>query len=355
MSVIHEQGTREPAVELRRGWAWRDVVALHRQRHRRPDGQRRRAAILLGGTTPPALVRAARRLTGEAVPPPFCRVTPTAPTLMEKAIHRASWHVDEAAIHTIVDRRQRRWGEPMSSVMPGSWRWVPADNGSAVSVLAGLVPALVHDPEATVLILPVTQSLGDEEAFRRAVDRAFNVASISRDVVAVGAESTGPIGAHDWLLPFAPRWLVGSKVVPSARFVASPSEASVDHLMRSGGLLHTGVIVARGCAWLDLFEELTPRLLRLFLYGAAMPARESETFAVQAQEGLGALDLSRDLVALTHRLRAVCLPSHAGWLDLRSPTRMATWFVRERHQQQPSYPLCSHRRRLAPDELTSTR
>ncbi len=345
----HDPGAASTPAETRRGWAWRDLITLHRQRHGPPTRPRRRAAILLGGPTDAQLVRASQRLTGEPVPTPFCRVAPGAPTLLEQALHRVEPHLDATTVQVVMDSRQRRWAEPLERRVSGRLRWMPADNGSAVAVVAGVVSALVRDPEATVVVMPINQSVGAEEIFAEALDKAFRAAAVSRDLVLLGAEPHAAIGEHDWLLPFAPRGVLGTEVIASARLLESPPPAAASRLSQVGALVHTGVVVGQGRAFLELFEDLTPRLLRLFLYGAAMPDAEAEAFEAQAQEGLGALDLSRDLLALAHVVRAVPVPAAAGWIDLRSPTRMATWLARERNHRLQSFPLATnYRRRRAP-------
>lgn len=345
----HDAGAASTPVDTRQGWAWRDVIALHRQRHSTPRGPRRRCAILLGGPTDPALVRAAQRLTGEPVPTPFCRLGPGAPTLLELALRRVAAHVDAAATHVVMDGRQRRWAEPHAGRIPGRVRWSQFDNGSAVSVIAALVPALVRDPEATVVVMPVNQSVAVEGSFAITLDRAFRAAAVSRDLVSLGAEPSDAIGEHDWLVPFAPPWLSGAGTIPSTRLVVSPPPETVAQLRHAGALVHTGVVVGQGRAFLELFEDLTPRLLRLFLYGAAMPAPRAETFLAQAQEGLGELDLSRDLLGLAPVLRAAVVPAGAGWIDLRSPTRMAAWLARERNARLlNAAPATTYRRRQVP-------
>lgn len=276
-------------------------------------------------------------------------MAPGAPTLLELALQRVEPHLDSATVHVVMDSRQRRWTEPLAGRLPGRLSWMPADDGNAVAVVAGIVSALVRDPEATVVVMPITQSVGAEDIFSQALDRAFRAAQVSRDLVLLGAESHTAIGDHDWLVPFAPRHLLGAEVIPSARLLESPPPQAVPRLRQAGALVHTGVVVGQGRAFLELFEDLTPRLLRLFLYGAAMPDSEAEAFVTKAQEGLGALDLARDLLALAHVVRAVTVPASAGWIDLQSPARMATWLTRERNHRLLSYPLTTpYRRRQAP-------
>ena len=105
----------------------------------------------------------------------------------------------------------------------------------------------------------------------------------------------------------------------------------------------TCVVVAPGAELLALFERLTPRLLRLFLYGAAMPPAEGSAFLDLAYDGLGSLDLARDILSLALELRMVVLPRQAGWSDLGSEARLLAWLSKRRSGEMMPWPLAGGR------------
>lgn len=327
------------------GWALRDVTRLHHQRaYRDPalggggERQHRRAIVLAAGPGE-RLLRLTERLNGSPLPKQFCSFG-TDETLLQATLRRLGKHVPAGDTQVVIDRRHRARAIAQLGKAPEvDVLAQPNDCGTAVGTLVPLIDILIADPDAVVAIAPADHAILDAAAFDEALTSAFVAAEEHRSIVVMGAEPDGCASDDGWLLPFAPlRPGLRCPVQPVARYVQHDPEATTSLL--NGGAVHsTSLVVAHGAAMLELFEAFTPRLLRLFLYGAAMPPAEGSAFLELAYDGLGSLDLAGDLLTLAHGLRMVVLPRSAGWSDLGSETRLLAWLAKRRSAEMMPWPL----------------
>ena len=339
--VGHSGGVMDGSGE-RTGWALRDVLRLHRERrHRDPalggaTDRDHRWAIVLAAGAGERLLRLVERLTGASLPKQFCAFSDDDETLLQSTLRRLAAHAPPSRIHVVIDRRQR--SRAIAQLRPFHGVDIfgqPGDCGTAVGTLVSLIDILVEDPDAVVVISPSDHVMLDEAGFEDALARAFDVAEERRAIVVIGAEPDGIAGDDGWLLPYAPlRPDLRCAVQPVARYVHPGAADDTTSLVDGGAVHSTGLVVASGAALLELFEALTPRLLRLFLYGAAMPPAEGSAFLDLAYDGLGALDLARDLLTLASDLRMVVMPRRTGWSDLGTETRLLAWLAKRRASQR---------------------
>lgn len=329
------------------GWAWRDVMRLHRQRRgcgsvaEGASDRDHRYGIVLAAGSSERLLRLTERLTGAPLPKQFCVLPGDVETLLQRTLRRLGRQVPASHTRVVIGRRHRTRAIaqlrrfPMVDVFGQ-----PSDCGTAVATLVSLIDILIDDPDAVVAVCPSDHGLLDEAPFDDAMSRAFQVAEERRAIVVLGAESDGTACEDGWLLPFAPlRPDFPGAVQPVARYVHPVGADDRAKLLGRGAVQSTGVVVASGAELLALFERLTPRLLRLFLYGAAMPPAEGSAFLDLAFDGLGSLDLGQDLLASTLGLRMVVLPRQTGWSDLASEARFLAWLSKRRsHEMMPWAP-----------------
>jgi len=337
--------------EATTGWALQDVMRLHRQRRYRdpalggaPERDHRHAIVLAGGPGE-RLLRLTERLTGAPLPKQFCAFE-SDETLLQSTLGRLRNQVSVAQTRVVIDRRQRARaiGQLRRHASVDVFAQ-PCDCGTAVGALVPLIDILVDDPEAVVAIVPADHAVVDDALFDEAMAQAFTVAEEQHAVVVIGAEPDGTAGDDGWLLPFAPPFPSGAgprsrcRVQPVARYVQQGNPEDTSKLLEGGAVHSTSLVIASGAALLELFERFTPRLLRLFLYGAAMPPAEGSAFLDLAYDGLGSLDLAGDLLTLAHGLRMVVLPRRAGWSDLGSEARLLAWLAKRRSAEMMPWPL----------------
>lgn len=333
------------------GWAWRDVTRLHRQRRGSDSmdassarGGQRRAIVLAAGPGE-RLLRLTERLTGAPLPKQYCDLAGDDETLLQSTLRRLGRHVPIDHTRVVIDGRHRSRAIAQLRRFPAADVFgQPSDCGTAVGTLVPLIDILIDDPDAIVVISPSDHGVLDEAVLDDAMTHLFQVAEERRAIVVLGAEPDGMACDDGWLLPFAPmRPGLRGAVQPVARYVHPAGSEDTTGLVGAGAVHSTCVVVAPGAELLALFERLTPRLLRLFLYGAAMPPAEGSAFLDLAYDGLGSLDLARDILSLALELRMVVLPRQAGWSDLGSEARLLAWLSKRRSGEMMPWPLAGGR------------
>ncbi|MCA9623342.1 MAG: hypothetical protein KC731_30185, partial [Myxococcales bacterium] len=248
---------------------------------------------------------------------------------VEQALVALGGFVQEAATTVMVNEADRRLAiRQLARHEEVQLLTQPVDAGSAVATLVPLIDHLVADPAATVVIFPTHQVIAASAALDRALAAAERAAQEHRTVVLLGAESDRLPSEGGWLLAHgAPKPPHRASVYPLARWFPETEAAVVPKLVEAGAVRATGIVVAHGLALLELFEELTPRLLRLFLYGAGLPPAKSEAFAARAYHDLGSLDLVGDLLSMGRGLHLSVLPREVVVNDLRGELRLAAWLA----------------------------
>lgn len=323
------------------GWARADVLRLHRRRC--ADAARGstctsrghvppRTWIVLGHTPWVGHDRLHPRAPGErSLPLSLCPLDDE-PCLVEQLV-RLSERLGASDVDLVVEPE-------VAPQLPASLRHrvdpisAPAHVGTGVGLLVPLVRALVRDPGCTVVIAPHDIGWLVSRGLEHAIARAQARAEATGAIVLLGAEVgalTPWLPAHpgrSWLVPFGPRGRATD--VPIARVVARPRGRGAPPSTAVDALHPTGFVVAPAMRLLDLFEDLTPRLVRLFLFGASMPTDEGDDFMRRALEDLGPLDLLSDLLAFARCLRAIVVPESAGLSDLRGELAAAVWLARRR-------------------------
>ena len=199
----------------------------------------------------------------------------------------------------------------------------PEDRGTAAGVLFGLVPVLVDDPDAIVLITPSDHGVAKPEAFRRGILDA--VAHVQRHdgVVVFGVEPSAAQTDYGWITLDPPSVSTGVQRVVS--FVEKPRVGAARQLLSSGADWNTMVIVARARALVDLCREHLPELTAVFVGAVSFPPLTRDAFLVESYRHIQATDFSRAVLTPAVNLLAYTWPAALGWTDLGTPERLRNW------------------------------
>jgi mannose-1-phosphate guanylyltransferase len=260
--------------------------------------------------------------SGEPVPKQYCSLGP-GPSLVRRAIQRASGVVALDRVVPVVVRHHARWWEKELADLPRENVVVaPLNRGTSPGLLLPLLHVVRRDPAAIVLVLPSDHHVDDEGALREALERAFMAAADDPDrVVLLGVTPTEPDPGYGWILPESSE---RDRVVGIAAFCEKPPLDRAKTLMNAGALWNSFMLVATARALLSLFATAQPELLRRFGL-LAEPGSEpwSPWVLTSLHERVDSQDFSRDVLErCIGRLRLLRVPS-CGWTDMGTPERVA--------------------------------
>jgi mannose-1-phosphate guanylyltransferase len=199
----------------------------------------------------------------------------------------------------------------------------PEDRGTAAGVLFGLVPVLVNDPDALVLITPSDHGVAKPDAFRRGILDAVAHVQQHDGIVLFGVEPSAAQTDYGWITldPLN----VSTGVQPVVSFVEKPPVDAARRLLSSGAVWNTMVIVARAPALVDLCREHLPDVTAVFVEALTLPSLTRDAFLVERYPHLQAADFSRAVLTPAVNLLAYTWPATIGWTDLGTPERLRNW------------------------------
>ena len=279
-----------------------------------------------------------RRLAGitAGVPKQFWR-PPGAPSLLRQTIDRFAPLAPRRRTVVIVNSAHRAHvaASDLHDAIPELVQQ-PMDRGTATGVLRALLPVLVRDADAIVVITPSDHGVVDESAFRAGIQRAAREARTRDAVVLFGAEPDRAHTDYGWI-SLGRRAAQGAlRLVTS--FVEKPSAETATRLFASGAVCNTMVIVARARTLWRLYSERLPSLARTFVGALRLDPAEHETFLAGAYARLTSHDFSRELLTGAEGLSAVVWPAKVGWSDLGTPDRLREW-----HRRRVCHPPAARR------------
>ncbi|MEO8624692.1 MAG: sugar phosphate nucleotidyltransferase [bacterium] len=261
-------------------------------------------------------------LTG-GVPKQFWRPA-GASSLLDETLSRLSPLCPSSRTVIVVDRGHRRYVSARSSYKNrGQVVFQPSDRGTAAGVLLGLLPVLVADPDATILLTPSDHGIEHETIFRRGILEAVGHAQSVGGVVLLGVAPTTPRDDYGWISvgPVARP----DGIRPVEAFVEKPHAAKARWLLMSGAVWNTMVMVAQVKDLVALFRMHLPNMTATFLQAVAMPASVRREYLAALYPTLPALNFSRDVLAPARGLLTYTWPSSMGWSDLGTPERLTEW------------------------------
>jgi mannose-1-phosphate guanylyltransferase len=274
------------------------------------------AVVLAGG--------AGRRLSGVTggVPKQFWRGA-HGPPLLEQTLRRFSPLTTPARTVVVIDAAHQRYLTESELSKTGNVIVQPQDRGTAAGVLLALQPVLDAEPDAIVALTPADHGVLDEAGFRGGLLEAARHVRSHGETVLFGVQPTTAHDDYGWITPGP--WRAGSLLRPVAAFVEKPNRDFAAHLLASGAVWNTMVLVARASALRDMYAELLPGLARTFQTVSRLAPADRSAFLARVYPGLPRVDFSRDVLAHARNLSTYIWPASVGWSDLGTPERLRDW------------------------------
>jgi mannose-1-phosphate guanylyltransferase len=279
-------------------------------------------AMLLAGGEGLRLRALTTRIAGDHRPKQFCPVH-DATTPFEQTQRRAGRCAPAEHTVAVLTRAHERFYVPLVTATPAVRLVVqPEGRGTAPAILYGLLRIATVDPLGVVAVLPSDHYVSDDEAFMRHVDTAFDAVDRRPDVIALlGIEPDEPEIDYGWIEPGEPLGVGGLRRV--RRFWEKPSQAVARHLMATGCLWNSFIIVTRLPALLGLIRRTLPDLYAAFTAIRPTLGTAEERSAVErVYRELPSLNFSEQVLAGNPANLAVLPVAGVDWSDWGRPERV---------------------------------
>ena len=291
--------------------------------HRALDAaESHRWGIVLAGGDGVRLRSLTRLICGDDRPKQFCPLLGEC-TLLEQACQRVERSIHPRQILFALTKAHQNYYLPHLRHRLCHRIVQPCNRGTAPPILYSLLHIAQIDPDAIIAVLPCDHYYSDESAFTRALESAFEIATIrAQSVVLLGAQPNAPEIEYGWIE-------VGGAVCGGLLHVQAfhekPSFPVAEQLLNAGALWNTFVMVGHVRAFLEMAWDTAPGLLEVFQPTIGNAYSDGETRIPDSlYDQVSPSDFSRQVLSpAAERLVAFRLGNMA-WHDLGDPSRVLT-------------------------------
>lgn len=190
----------------------------------------------------------------------------------------------------------------------------PAVRNTAPAVAVAAMDALQHDPDAVLLVMPSDHAMGDDAAFRQAVESGL-AAACDGSLVTFGVRPTRPETGYGYI-----RHGRGAGAVREVEaFVEKPDAATAQQYLDDGTYLwNSGIFLMGARAYLDELARWRPAIHKAAEAAFTRAGRDMDFLRLDAEAFEASPSESIDFAVMENTDRAVVVPLDCGWSDLGS-------------------------------------
>lgn len=275
-------------------------------------------AVVLAGGDGIRLQDLTRKIDGDARPKQFSRIFGDRSLLAHTRDRLRPIFTDDRLMFVVTRDQHKFYNEDLADVDRSRVLEQPANRGTGVAIIAGLLQLLEYEADAVIGIFPSDHFYADNAAFAATVKSAIEVSCEHDDsLVLVGAKPEWPEVEFGWIEPgVSILSRSGTPLFGVSRFCEKPCLSQAHSLMRKGGLWNTFVTVGRAGAFLKL------------LAGTVMPAMSQIAEGVSRGDldsvysKIETIDFSKQVLSVDpHGLLVMPLRT-SGWADLGNQARV---------------------------------
>ena len=201
-----------------------------------------------------------------------------------------------------------------SQIDPGAILIEPEGRNTGPAILAAVIHAARHTPDALLLVAPSDHVIPDSNAFRAAVRAAIPAAQAGR-IVTFGIRPDRAETGYGWMeLAEPPRPETPS---PLHRFVEKPDRASAEAMLARGNFLwNAGIFLFSIQTALQAFRDHAPGLLAPVQAALDLAQADLGFLRLAAEPWSQAEEISIDFAVMEKAGNLDVMPFAAGWSDL---------------------------------------
>lgn len=284
-----------------------------------------RYAVILAGGEGSRLKSLTRAISGDDRPKQFCPIL-GGKSLLDATRDRIRSSIPiENTFFSLTAKHEKFYQTALWDVPENRKVVQPENRGTAPAILYSLMRVSAEDPNAMVAIFPSDHFFTDDERFMAQVDSAFRAAELeSRSVVLLGLEPDKPETSYGWIEP-APSLFGGEPggIARVSRFWEKPTRKAAEHLITSGCLWNSFVMVGRVEAFLEMFRTHLKDSFRMFDISKRMLRTSQEKPLMRAiYSWLPDSNFSSDILEKATEMLMVKRVAEVGWSDLGEPQRV---------------------------------
>lgn len=206
----------------------------------------------------------------------------------------------------------------------------PVARNTAASLGLAATYISKQDPEAVLISLPSDHVVKDEEAFRKVISDAVELADAQDLLVTIGIRPTFAHTGYGYILRGAPLASGGFTV---RRFYEKPNQERANEYFESGNFFwNSGMFVWKARVLIQEIEEYMPAM-----YTSLMEIQEAigspDEDKVLAEQFADMESISIDFGVLEHARNCAVIPADSfGWSDVGSWDAWAEYFQRDSAQ-----------------------
>ncbi|HSB70038.1 MAG TPA: sugar phosphate nucleotidyltransferase [Candidatus Methylomirabilis sp.] len=281
--------------------------------------------IVLAGGQGRRLQPFLRKFLGSDRPKQFSRIVGSR-SMLRHTWDRAVQVVPADRIVTVITAGQEPYIEAETHQgVPGTVLVQPFNRETAAGLLLPLVWIAHQSPKTTVAVFPADHFIWEEARFIRYVQTSMTAAEYLPDrVILHGAEASDPEPGYGWIAPAKPVMQAGAAELYQVRqFWEKPDRRTAEHLLASGCLWNTLVLVGRLEAYLRLADSCIPDVLSpLRAVACQLRTVAGPTSLRDVYRHLRSSDFSRDVLSRCPGRLLVQAVRGLYWSDWGDPDRI---------------------------------
>lgn len=210
------------------------------------------------------------------------------------------------------------------------------NRGTAPAILWGLASVKYLDPNGLVAFFPSDHYIGEESVLHRHIDLAFSQAKSHPDrVFLLGISPETPEVEYGWIQPGAPlSRVLAESIFRVDRFWEKPSQSLACHLMSSGCLWNSFIMVGHVEAFLSLIRDAAPGLFRWFYPMASRLIPLDQEVLGKVYARIPTVNFSQEILSARPASLAVLRVDGLEWSDLGEPGRVLSVVARKGIQKE---------------------
>jgi mannose-1-phosphate guanylyltransferase len=284
-----------------------------------------RHAVILAGGDGTRLRTLTRAIAGDERPKQFCEIIGDK-SLLDKTRTRTALAIAPENTHFSLTAHHARYFERPLWNVPDSQKAIqPENRGTAPAILYSLMRLARQAPGATVAFFPSDHYFANDQAFMEHVETGFTTVELNpASVVLLGIEPEGAETAYGWIEPA--QSLFGDlarSVSRVSRFWEKPTAKVAGHLLDSGCLWNSFVMIGRVDTFVEMFRRHLPEMFRMFQAAANLFGTDQEAAVIRSiYSWIDETNFSSQVLEKCSDELLVMRVGDVGWCDLGEPERV---------------------------------